>query len=489
MPERATAAPEREVSRGHSSGATCEGPNEKESQTTMSLGSAMHQKPGQPGRDADRQGEAKPEAKRDEARPARDGDEGLGRDLLKQALAADNLKLAWKRVKANRGSAGVDGLTIAQTAQHLKAHWPQIRAQLQTGDYRPQPVRAVQIAKPGGGTRELGIPTVTDRLIQQALLQVLQPIIDPTFSEHSYGFRPGRSAHDAVRQAQRHVQAGHRVVVDVDLEKFFDRVNHDILMDRLAKRIGDKAVLRLVRRYLQAGVLGAGVAVPRHEGTPQGGPLSPLLANVLLDEVDRELERRGHRFVRYADDCNVYVRSQKAGERVLVALRRLYDRLHLKVNEGKTAVASVIGRKFLGYCLWQTRRGEIKHAVAHKALDAFKARVREITRRTVGVSMAQVVEGLKAYIPGWKGYFQIAQTPKVFRELDAWVRHRLRALQLKQWTRGTTIYRELVAMGARADLAARIAGNGRRWWHTSRYDLNIVMPSNHFDRLGVPRLS
>jgi len=281
----------------------------------MSLGRAVHQEPAQAGRNERRRGEAEPEALRDEARTARHATGGSGRDgLLSQALARANLVMAWKRVKANRGSAGVDGKSIAETADSLRTHWPRIREALLDGSYRPAPVRRVQIPKPGGGMRELGIPTVTDRLIQQALLQVLQPLIDPTFSEHSHGFRPGRRARDAVLMAQRHVQDGYRVVVDVDLEKFFDRVNHDILMERLSRRVDDKAVLRLVRHYLVAGIMDGGVVMERHEGTPQGGPLSPLLANVLLDEVDRELERRGHRFVRYADDCNVYVRSRRAGE-------------------------------------------------------------------------------------------------------------------------------------------------------------------------------
>ena len=457
----------------------------------MSLGRARHQKPGQqPGRTERGQGEAKPEAERDEARPARPEPEGLGRaDLLARALARANLVLAWRRVKANRGSAGVDGLTVEATAEYLKTHWPRIREELQTGRYRPQPVRRVQIPKSGGGLRELGIPTVTDRLIQQALLQVLQPLIDPTFSESSYGFRPGRRAHGAVLQAQRYVQEGFRVVVDVDLEKFFDRVNHDVLMDRLAKRIDDKAVLRLIRRYLEAGIMGNGVVMERYEGTPQGGPLSPLLANVLLDEVDRELERRGHRFVRYADDCNVYVRSPKAGERVLDGLRRLYDRLHLKVNEAKTAVASVYGRKFLGYCLWLTSRGEVKRAVADQALNTFKQRIRQITCRTGGRNLSRVAEELQRYVPGWKAYFGLAQTPGVFRELDEWLRHRLRALQLKHWRRGTTMFRELRQLGASSAQAARVAGNARRWWHNSRLELNRLLPVAYFDRLGVPRLS
>jgi len=456
----------------------------------MSLGTARHQKPGQPGRTAEGEGEARPEAFCDEAGPARHEPEGSGRaDLLGQVLARENLALAWKRVKSNRGSAGVDGLTIQTTAEYLKTHWSQIKETLQNGSYRPQPVRRVQIPKSGGGMRELGIPTVTDRLVQQALLQVLQPLIDPTFSNHSYGFRPGRRAHDAVLTAQHYVQEGYRVVVDVDLEKFFDRVNHDVLMVRLARRIDDKAVLRLIRRYLNAGVMGNGVVMERYEGTPQGGPLSPLLANVLLDEVDRELERRGHRFVRYADDCNVYVRSQKAGERVLDGLRKLYNRLHLKVNEAKSAVASAYGRGFLGYELWCSGGDMVKRGVAHKATVAFKRRIRQITRRTCGRNLSEVAEELRRYVPGWNGYFKLAQTPKVFRELDEWLRHRLRALQLKHWRRGTTVYRELRALGASSDLAAQVAGNACRWWRTSRLLLNWLMPIAYFDRLGVPRLS
>ena len=414
--------------------------------------------------------------------PGRDG-------LLAQALASANMGAAWKRVKSNRGSAGVDGLSIAETADYLRAHWPRIRGSLLDGSYRPAPVRRVQIPKPDGGVRELGIPTVTDRLIQQALLQVLQPRIDPTFSEHSYGFRPGRRAHDAVLEAQRYVQGGSRVVVDVDLEKFFDRVNHDILMARLARRIDDKAVLRLIRRYLVAGIMDGGVVMERYEGTPQGGPLSPLLANVLLDEVDRELERRGHRFVRYADDCNVYVRSRRAGERVLAGLTKLYERLHLKVNEAKSAVAAVSSRKFLGYTFWYGPGGQVRCKVADKAKATFKQRIREMTSRSGGRSLPEIVERLRTYLPGWKGYFQLAQTPKVFRELDEWIRHRLRAVQLKHWRRGTTMYRELKALGASETDARQVAANSRRWWRNSRLLLNRALPVAYFDRLGVPRLS
>jgi group II intron reverse transcriptase/maturase len=397
--------------------------------------------------------------------------------------------MAWKRVKANRGSAGVDGLSVDDTADYLKSQWPQIRAELLAGRYRPQPVRRVQIPKSSGGMRALGIPTVTDRLIQQALLQVLQPRIDPTFSEYSYGFRPGRRAHDAVLHAQRYVQDGYRFVVDADLEKFFDRVNHDVLMQRLSKHIEDKAVLRLIRRYLQAGMMHNGVVMERYEGTPQGGPISPLLANVLLDEVDKELERRGHRFVRYADDCNVYVRSQKAGERVLRSLRKTYAKLHLKVNESKTTVTSAFGHAFLSFSFRLTLKGHVQRMVADSAIKAYKRRIRQITRRITGRSLSQVAEDLRRYVPGWKAYFRLAQQKSLFAHLDGWVRHRLRALQLKHWKRGPTAYRALIAMGAYPTYAANVAGHGDRWWHKSRYDLNQIMPVAYFDRLGVPRLS
>ena len=459
----------------------------------MPLGEAMHQMPEAPqgatGRTAQGRGEAASEAVSDEAQPARHDQTSRGAgDLLWQALARENMAAAWKRVKANKGSAGVDGRTVQETGDYLKMAWPGIRASLLDGSYRPWAVRRVGIPKPGGGTRELGIPTVVDRLIQQALLQVLQPLIDPTFSEHSHGFRPGRSAHGAVRQAQQYVQAGHHVVVDVDLEKFFDRVNHDILMDRLAKRIADKAVLRLIRRYLQAGVMAQGVCIQREEGTPQGGPLSPLLANVMLDEVDRALERRGHKFVRYADDCNIYVRSHKAGDRVLQALRGCYAKLRLVVDEAKTAVAPVWERKFLGYCFQAAEDGP-RLAVARQALDKLCDRIRRLTRRSSGRSLMQIAQDLQAYVPGWRTYFALAQTPMVMRDLDRWLRHRLRAVQLKHWKRGTTAYRELRRLGARVDEARRIANHLQRWWHTSRLGLNRLLPIAYFDRLGVPRFS
>ncbi len=455
----------------------------------MPTESARHQKSAQAERPKQGRGEAKPERGRGEARASRHDQTHWGpEDLLGQALAQPNMAAAWKRVKANKGSAGVDGRTVQQTGEDLRTQWPDIRRSLLDGTYGPSAVRRVGIPKPGGGTRELGIPTVVDRLIQQALLQVLQPLMDPTFSAHSYGFRPGRSAHQAVQAARQYVEQGRRVVVDVDLEKFFDRVNHDILMDRLAKRIADKAVLRLVRHYLNAGIMANGVTQMRAEGTPQGGPLSPLLANVLLDEVDRELERRGHKFVRYADDCNVYVRSQRAGQRVLDGLRACYAKLRLKVNETKTAVATAWGRKFLGYCLWAAPQKQVKLAVAGEAVRRYKQRIRQMTRRQTGRSMRQIVHDLQAFLPGWKAYFQLAQTPKVWRGLDEWLRHRLRAIQLKLWGRGPTMYRELRALGASGDVAAQIAGNSRRWWHNSALGLNRVLTIAHFDGLGVPRL-
>lgn len=406
-----------------------------------------------------------------------------------KVLTRRNLQAALKRVKKNKGSAGIDGMTVGELPDHLRENWSIIREQLLTGTYQPSPVRCQLIPKSGGGMRELGIPTVLDRFIQQALLQVLQPRFDPSFSPHSYGFRPGRSAHQAVKAARGYVQQGRRVVVDVDLSKFFDRVNHDLLMGRLAKRIADKAVLVLIRRYLHAGIMSAGVVVTRHEGTPQGGPLSPLLANVLLDEVDKELERRGHAFARYADDCNVYVRSKRAGMRVMQLLRRLYAGLRLRINEDKSAVASAFTRQFLGFSLWVTSGKVVKHRLSRKALQAMKTRVRLITKRTRGRSMRQIAQDLRSYLVGWKAYFRLAETPKIYRRLDKWIRHRLRAIQLKQWRRGTTIYRELKARGMSAAQARRVAANGRRWWRNSRMAIHAALPNSLFDELGVPRLA
>lgn len=413
-------------------------------------------------------------------------------ELLEFVVDSRNVEAALRRVKKNKGSPGIDGMKVEALEAHLAEHWPRIREEILAGRYQPQAVRRHAIPKKGGGVRELGIPTVLDRLIQQCILQVLQPRFDPSFSQHSYGFRPGKSAHDAVREAQRMIQEGRRWVVDVDLEAFFDRVNHDVLMSRLAKRITDRRLLGLIRRYLEAGIMASGVVTTRYEGTPQGGPLSPLLANVLLDEVDKALERRGHAFVRYADDCNVYVRSKRAGERVMSTLRQLFSQLRLRINEAKSAVARPQDRKFLGYSFWYAKGSVVKRRVASKALEAMKDRVRDITKRSGGRSISSVIQELRGYLTGWKNYFSLADTPGTFTDLDQWIRRRLRAIHLKQWKRGTTIFRELVKRGMRPDGptgARRIASNGRRWWRNSGAAIHIAFPVRYFDDLGLPRLS
>jgi len=425
-----------------------------------------------------------------EALTAPAGVEGSGAsDLLERVLSRSNMQVALKRVRKNKGSPGIDGMTVEELPQWLRGNWSTVREQLLAETYQPQPVRRQEIPKPGGGRRELGIPTVLDRLIQQALLQVLQPLFDPGFSEHSYGFRPGRRAHDAVRRAQRHIQEGRRWVVDVDLERFFDRVHHDVLMGRLAKRVEDKRVLRLIRGYLGAGVMMNGVVLERHEGTPQGGPLSPLLANVLLDGVDKELEKRGHAFARYADDCNVYVWSRRAGERVMALLRRLYGELRLRINEAKSAIARVWDRKFLGFSFWVAAGRKVQPRVAGKALGEMKERVRRLTRRSSGRSLEQIIGELRSYLMGWRNYFRLAQTPRVFRDLDEWIRHRMRAIQLKQWKRGRTTYRELVARGVSRATAAKAAANTHRWWKNSATTLHLALPNSLFDELGLTRLA
>lgn len=444
--------------------------------------------PGQPGRPRRDAGEACETPRREEDRAAKTEDERSGTGArIEEVVSRDNLMRALHRVRENKGSPGVDGMTVDRLADHLRVHWPTLREQLLAGRYQPQPVRRCEIPKASGGTRALGIPTAVDRFIQQAILQVLQPRFDPTFSPHSYGFRPGRSAHDALAAAQRYAAEGRGVVVDVDLEKFFDRVNHDVLMSRLARRIEDKRLLGLIRRYLEAGMLADGVVTERHEGTPQGGPLSPLLANVMLDEVDKELERRGHAFVRYADDCNVYVRSRKAGERVMAFLREQYASLHLRINESKSAVASAWGRSFLGYHLYR-HGGEVKRGVSVKARAAFKARVRAITRRVRGRSLSDVIEELNTYLRGWKGYFSRTQQANVLDDLDSWIRRRLRALQLKHWARGPTIYRKLKAMKMRRDTAWSIACSPGGWWRRSA-QLSAHLSPKWFDEQGLVRLS
>jgi RNA-directed DNA polymerase len=455
----------------------------------MSMQQATRQMPGQPGRELNGQGEAMPENFSDEASCPRYESVNAGSALLEAALRSENLRLAFKRVRSNKGAAGVDGLDIDQTSRLLVTEWPSIRARLFAGTYRPSPVRRVTIPKPDGGERELGIPTVTDRLIQQALLQILQPLLDPAFSEHSYGFRPGRSAQQAVLAAQAYIQSGLRVVVDVDLAQFFDRVNHDILIDRLRKKINDPGVIRLIRAYLNSGIMDHGIVQARQEGTPQGGPLSPLLANVLLDEVDKKLEQRGHCFARYADDANVYVRSHRAGERVMAMLRDCYAKLRLQVNEGKSAVASAFGRKFLGYAFWVAPGKKVSCKVAAKPLAAYKRRIRALTRRIVGRSMRDVAAKLRTYVNGWKAYFNLAQTPKIWRDLDKWLRHRLRAVQLKQWRHSHVIYRQLIRLGALDRVARMVASKQLGWWRNSDRYLKYVLTIAHFDSLGVPRLT
>jgi group II intron reverse transcriptase/maturase len=438
----------------------------------------------------DGRGEAPRCRRSGEASTAASGNERPGTDcLMEEVVQRGNAKAALKRVRQNKGSPGVDGMTVDELPEYLVENWEEIREQLVAGTYQPRPVKRQEIPKSGGGVRELGIPTALDRFVQQAILQVLQPRFDPTFSEHSHGFRPGRRAHDAVCEAQRYIQDGRRVVVDVDLEKFFDRVNHDVLMGKLAGRIEDKRMLGLIRRYLEAGIMANGVVVERFEGTPQGGPLSPLLANVLLDEVDKELEKRGLSFVRYADDLNVYVRSKRAGEDAMQTLRRLYARLRLRVNEAKSAVARPWDRKFLGYSFWVAAGRKVKRRVAPKALEAMKQRVRDITDRNGGRSMRTVLAELRSYLTGWKEYFRLAETPRALRDLDEWIRHRLRLVQLKQWKRGKTIYREMKRLGANEDAARQVAGNSRRWWKNSSMLLNVALPTSYYDRAGVPRLA
>jgi RNA-directed DNA polymerase len=413
----------------------------------------------------------------------------IAEQLMEEVCERENCKQALKRVKANKGSAGVDGMTVRQLPGYLKQHWPAIREQLLKGTYQPQPVKRVEIPKPDGGVRKLGIPTVLDRFIQQAVMQVLQGKWDRTFSDHSYGFRPGRSAHQAVEAAQRYIAEGCRWCVDLDLEKFFDRVSHDKLMARIEARVSDRRMLKLIRTFLKAGVMEGGLVSPVDEGTPQGGPLSPLLSNIVLDELDRELERRGLRFVRYADDCNVYVRSRRAGERVMASLRRfITTKLKLKVNEQKSAVARPWERKFLGFSFTANR--EPKRRLAPKTVIRFKEKVREVTRRTRGVNVEKMAEELSRYLRGWIGYFGQCQTPSVLQGLEEWIRRRLRSVIWKQWKRGSVRFAELRKRGVNKDLAAKTAGSAHGPWRLANSPaLAIALPNAYFDSLGIPRLT
>src|SRR6267143_1806873 len=409
--------------------------------------------------------------------------------IMEEVCERENLKEALRQVRSNKGSAGVDGMTVDKLGDYLKQHWPVIREQLLNGIYEPKPVRRVEIPKPdGGGVRKLGIPTVLDRFIQQAVMQVLQRQWNPTFSQYSYGFRPRRSAHHAVAQAQQYIAQGHGWVIDLDLEKFFDRVNHDKLMGQIAKRVEDKRLLKLTRAFLNAGVMENGLVSPSVEGTPQGVPLSPLLSNLVLDELDRELERRGHRYVRYADDCNIYVRSERAGQRVMKSITKfITQKLKLKVNESKSAVARPQQRKFLGFTF--TDGPEVKRAIAPKSLVRFKRRVREITRRAKGVSMDATMEELAPYMRGWRSYFGFCETPRVLVSLTCWVRARLRMALWRQWKTTRRRRAALLALGVRPKLASNTGCSSRGPWHLAHAKaLSVALPTAYFKSLGLPNL-
>ena len=410
--------------------------------------------------------------------------------LMEAVCEPANIQRAVKQVMSNRGSAGVDGMGVKQLPKYLSRQWPALQEQLLSGRYVPQPLKRVEVPKPGGGVRKLGIPTVVDRMIQQALLQVLQPVWDATFSEHSFGFRPGRSAHQAVAQAKEYIGAGYGWVVDIDLEQFFDRVNHDMLMGRVAKRVEDKRVLGLLRGFLTAGVLEGGLVSATTEGTPQGGPLSPLLSNLLLDDLDRELERRGHRFVRYADDCNIYVRSERAGERVLESVSGFITRkLKLRINAAKSAVAKPSTRKFLGFSFTAGAQ-RLKLRIAPQAIERFKARVRDLTPCTTGRSLEAVIAGLKRYMDGWLAYFGHCETPTVLKRLDGWIRRRLRAILWHQWGTGPRRFDELRQRGVSGHKAAAAAGTAHGTWRMSHCEpVCTALPNGYFTKLGLPTLA
>jgi RNA-directed DNA polymerase len=403
---------------------------------------------------------------RAEPSPAQ-AEEGTNVELWEKIWARTNMLTALKRVESNGGAAGIDGMTVEELRPYLREHWLEIRAALESETYRPSPVRRVEIAKPDGGVRLLGIPTVVDRLLQQAMAQVMTEEFEPNFSSHSYGFRPGRSAHDAVKQAQEYAQAGYEWVVDIDLEKFFDRINHDMLMARVARVVKDKRVLKLVRAYLKAGLLVNGVVMDTEEGAPQGGPLSPLLSNVMLDDLDKELEKRGHKFARYADDCNIYVKTQRAGERVMESIKAFLEKkLKLKVNPKKSKVDRVQQIKFLGFSFYK-RKGEILIRIANRTLERFRGKLRRLTKRTRSGKLEDILEEINRYTQGWIGYFRLANTPSVLNELDGWIRRRLRQMIWKRWKRGKTRYRELVKRGVPPERAA-LGAVGKSPWHMSK---------------------
>ena len=424
-----------------------------------------------------------------QANAARDGHVGdEAPQLMEEVCARENMRAALKRVVRNGGAPGPDGMTVEGLLPYCREHWARIREELLSGTYRPEPVRRVEIPKPGGGTRTLGIPMVVDRMIQQALLQVLTPIFDPTFSDASYGFRPGRSAHDAVRCARDYIAAGHRWVVDLDIEKFFDRVNHDILMSRIARRVKDKRVLLLIRRYLQAGTMEGGLMSPRREGAPQGGPLSPLLSNIYLDDLDKELERRGHLFARYADDCNVYVRSEVAGRRIMTSLERfLWKRLRLRINREKSSVDRPWKRQFLGYTVTHHLKPRLK--VSPKAVKRLKAKLRGTFRRGRGRSLAQTCEVLRPQLRGWTSYYRLAEVKVSFEELDAWISRRLRCILWRQWKRPRTRAKRLRQHGLDMEHACRSANNGRGpWWNAGASHMHLAVPTSALRRMGLVSL-
>ncbi|WP_099592740.1 group II intron reverse transcriptase/maturase [Pseudomonas putida] len=405
--------------------------------------------------------------------------------LMERVLAPANLRRAYKRVVSNKGAPGADGMTVADLAGYVNQYWPILKARLHAGEYHPQAVRAVEIPKPQGGSRQLGIPSVVDRLIQQALLQQLTPLFDPLFSDYSYGFRPGRSAHQAVEMARAHVASGHRWCVEIDLEKFFDRVNHDILMACIERRIEDKSVLRLIRRYLEAGVMLGGIVSQRQEGTPQGGPLSPLLSNILLDELDRELERRGHRFVRYADDANMYVRSSRAGERVLASVERfLKQRLKLTVNQKKSRVARAWKCDYLGYGMSWHQQPRLR--VATMSLGRLRDRLAGLLRGARGRKVMNTIERINPVLRGWAGYFKLSQSKRPLEELDGWIRHKLRCAIWRQWKQPSTRARNLMRLGLSEERACKSAYNGRGpWWNSGAPHMNQALPKKLWDRLGL----
>ena len=411
--------------------------------------------------------------------------------LMEVVCKRENLKQALKRVQQNRGKPGIDGMNVDDLGGYLKANWPEIKEQLLNGSYQPQPILRVEIPKPGKQEkRKLGIPTVVDRFIQQAVLQTLQEKWDCTFSEHSYGFRPKRSAHQAIAKAQSYLKAGHNIVVDIDLEAFFDRVNHDRLMSRLAQRIADKRVLKLIRAYLTAGIMENGLTKVPTEGIPQGGPLSPFLSNVVLDELDRELEKRGHRFVRYADDCNIYVKSQRAGERVMASTRQLIvKRLKLKVNEQKSAIDRPRNRKFLGYTFTGGNKPN-RRKIAPESIQRFRARIRQLTRRNRSISLEDRIEGLARYLKGWKGYFGYSEATSLFKGLDSWIRRRLRSAIWKQWKTYRNRKVNLIQMGVSQELAHTTAWSTKGPWRISHSTgVQLALSNAYFRAQGLPSLA